>query len=86
MMQKQISKRCGTSLHIAADRGHKEVMECLIGNRVNINVVDNYGNTFLHVAAILGSKEVVECLIKNGANINAINLKGNTPLREASSK
>ena len=37
---------------------------------ININVVDNYGNTLLHTAVIRGTPQIVELLLKNGAHVN----------------
>ena len=39
-----------TALHIAASKGDKLMVECLIGMKVNLNKVDSFGNSPLNVS------------------------------------
>jgi ankyrin repeat protein len=40
-----------TALHLAAERGHKTVVEELLKRQANIDVVDKFQKTALHYAA-----------------------------------
>jgi len=69
----------GTSLHRAADAGHKEIAELLIAKGADVNASISMG-TPLHYAARSGHKEIVELLIAEGADVNAGTRGGMTPL------
>ncbi len=73
-----------TPLHMAASRGHVEMIQLLIAadpDRVNINAVSqDGGKTPLHDAVHAGRADAVEALIKGGANIEAADIAGRTPL------
>ena len=50
----------------------------------NINIVDNYENTFLHYALINKNiKDIVNLVINSGINLNSKNNLGDTPLHIA---
>ncbi len=66
-----------TPLHYAAT---KEVAALLM---LDINAIDESGNTPLHLAVDRGSQDIAELLIANGASVNARNEKGQTPLYRA---
>ena len=70
----------GTPLHLAADNGHKEIVELLIAKGADVNAKNKGGSTPLHEAK---TKEVGELLIVEGANVNAKNSLGRTPLDNA---
>jgi ankyrin repeat protein len=81
----------GTPLHIAAGRGHKEVVELLIANGAEVDAIierhhekNEWCGTPLHNAAGGGHKEIVELLIAKGAEVDAIIVsgrnQGKTPL------
>ena len=59
-----------TLLHVAAARGHKDIVELLIENdkydRTLINKRDGAQNTALHIAAAAGQTEVVKALLAAG--------------------
>ncbi|MEG5038185.1 MULTISPECIES: ankyrin repeat domain-containing protein [unclassified Microcoleus] len=66
-----------TPLHYATT---KEVAALLM---LDINAMDEYGNTPLHLAVDRGSQDIAELLIANGARVNARNENGQTPLYRA---
>jgi cytohesin len=71
-----------TPLHLAAEEGHKEIVELLISKGADLNAKGGrFGRTPLHQAA---TKEIAELLIAKGADVNAKfesgKLKGQTPL------
>lgn len=74
-------------LHLAADRGHVNVVEHVLGLReLSVNILngqDNYGDTPLHIAARKGNTNSALCLlydsrvnkmIKNGQGQTAVDL------------
>lgn len=73
-------------LHVAAEKGRRDVAELLLACRADVNAKDTYGNTPLHVAAGKGHPVVAELLLANGADVNAKNMYGATPLHVAAEK
>ena len=67
------------SLHRAAYNKHKEIIELLITNGVDVNGKNDAAETPLHLAT---TKEIAELLIANGADVNATDKYGETPLGE----
>ncbi len=61
----------GTPLQAASHRGHKEVVEMLLGMVANVNAQGGYYGTALQAASDGGHKEVVEILLGNGADVHA---------------
>lgn len=63
-------QRHATLAHIAAERGHKDMLLMLLErdkyDRTFINKIDGHHNTALHCAALAGHKEIVEILLKHG--------------------
>ncbi len=72
-----------TPLHLAAEKGFKDVTELLLANKADVNAKNNLGWTPLHFAAREGSTNVVELLLANKADINAQDNNGRTPLQFA---
>lgn len=40
-----------TALHLAAEKGHSEVLRALVGGGAELQAMDTHGNTALHLAA-----------------------------------
>ena len=58
-------------LHIAAKNNYHEIVYIILKNaRVDIDAIDESGNTALHYAAILGNDTMISLLLLAGANIN----------------
>ncbi len=72
-----------TPLHWAAYMGQKEVAECLLAAKAEVNAKDNGGCTPLHRAASNGHKDVAEALLAAKAEVNAKDNGGCTPLHRA---
>lgn len=69
----------------ACIKGSKQVMDLLLDLGVNINAIDNDGNTCLHYAVMSNSRRVVKKLLVRGANRNIKNKEGQTPYDKAKS-
>lgn len=52
-----------TSLHLAANRGHRDVVGLLITKGANLNIRTNKGRTALSLANKKGHEEIVELLL-----------------------
>lgn len=63
-----------TALHLAAARGHSEVVEELVSADL-IDLSDEQGLSALHLAAQGRHSQTVETLLKHGAHINLQSLK-----------
>ncbi len=59
-----------TALHLAAGSGHRNIVELLIANDVNINAIDKNGWTPLRHASGNSNVELMKMLIDGGADIN----------------
>lgn len=68
-----------TPLLVAANNGHKEIVQSLIACGASVNAITEHGSP-LHLAADNGHTEVVNMLIKAGADVHATNAQRNTPL------
>ncbi len=69
-----------TPLHVAALRGHKDVVVWLVANGAELNPVAYNGFTPLH---IVKTADVARILIKAGGNLSALDNWELTPLRHA---
>jgi ankyrin repeat protein len=73
-----------TPVIVAAERGHKEMVELLAGHGANLNVVERANDAApLHFAAKNGSKAIAEVLLAHKADVNVKNRAGRTPLHLA---
>ncbi|MGL9732402.1 MAG: ankyrin repeat domain-containing protein [Wolbachia sp.] len=57
-----------TPLHIAAEKGHMEIVDALIKQKENVNAEDKEGVTPLHLDAVNGHVEIANALLKEGAD------------------
>lgn len=69
-----------TSLHVAAQHGHTEVISVLIKAGADLEASDNQGFSPLHLAVWDRHSLVVMALLKAGADFEASTLEGSTPL------
>lgn len=76
--------RYETLLHVAAERGHKEIVTMLLEHdkydKSLINKPDADHNTALHLAAAQGQAEIVSILLDHGFDPSAKGENGKTPL------
>jgi ankyrin repeat protein len=69
-----------TPLHLAAENGHKDVVELLLANNADVNARSNGDWTPLQNAVVRGNKDVAELLLANGADLKAKKVFGMTLL------
>lgn len=67
-----------TPLHIAASRGHKNMVEYLLQNGADVNAQDANGNTPLHLSAARGHEKCTEEILVKGPNPLVRNNAGKT--------
>ncbi|KAL4576114.1 hypothetical protein LXL04_012203 [Taraxacum kok-saghyz] len=72
-----------TAIHIAAIKGHKDVVMLLVEFGSDLECTDAEGRTPLHLAVVGGGRDMVEVLLNRGANVNAKCKSGATPLQVA---
>ena len=65
------SKRWGqdTYLHLTAETGQIDAFKAALGEEVDINVKNNFGETIFHLACMYSRYNIVEFLLKN-SNLN----------------
>eukprot|EP00944_MAST-04C_sp_MAST-4C-sp1_P006812 g6812.t1 len=72
------SKNGNYPLHIAAQNGHKEVVELLVKNGAKVNAQNGTGTTPLHMALEYDYWFISKFLMENGADGSIKNEDGNT--------
>jgi len=72
-----------TPLHVAAQAGHKPVVELLVARGADLNARDEDSRTPLHLAAAEGHKDVVEFLLDKGADVDVKDKAAWTPVHWA---
>lgn len=72
-----------TALHLAAEKGHTEVVKVLLDAYAVIDRPDYEGLTALHLAARRGNNKVLELLLEAKAYSNGRESNGRTPLHLA---
>ncbi|KAI0263804.1 ankyrin repeat-containing domain protein, partial [Gloeopeniophorella convolvens] len=76
-----------TPLSIASERGHTDVVRCLLGDpRIDVNAAENEGYVALQNASLNGHLEIVQLLLQHHPDVNVQNSKGQTSLYVASMK
>ena len=77
------NKNPHTALHIAAEKGFKDIAELLLEHGADVNLQDGEGDTPLHYAARNFDAEMICFLVKKGADVNARNRANFTPTATA---
>lgn len=72
-----------TLLHVAAFRGHSEVLDFLIAKGGDVNHQNAVGCTPLHVAASQGNEGCVRVLLKYSSDVFRTDHHGKTPKQSA---
>ena len=75
-----------TLLLIAAEHGHKELVELLLKRGAEADARDSGGGTALMVAAAKGHERVAEMLLRHGAGISLQDREGGNALMSAAAK
>merc|ERR1719253_1680833 len=73
----------GTALHIAALRGHLDIVHSLIEARANLNLVNDVRDTALHLAAEEDFPSVCYLLIQGRAELHLLDRQQQTALHRA---
>lgn len=72
-----------TAIHMAAIKGHKDVVMLLVEFGADLECTDAEGRTPLHMAVVGGCRDTVEVLLIRGADVSAKCHRGATPLQVA---
>lgn len=70
-------------IHSAAQLGHLETVRILANSEVNLDSVDDAGETALHKASRGGHLEIIEFLLHAGANPSIPEMCGELPIDQA---
>ncbi|XP_055088101.1 ankyrin repeat domain-containing protein 6b isoform X2 [Periophthalmus magnuspinnatus] len=71
-------------LHLAAHKGHIEVVHVLLRAGCDLDIQDDGGQTALHRAAVHGNTAVISALLQEGCALDRQDKDGNTALHEVS--
>ena len=72
-----------SALHLAAYKGHVDVIRCLLAHDANVSLPDVVGYMPLHTAAANGQSAAVDALVRQGASVEAVSDDLDTPLHLA---
>ncbi|XP_048452911.1 ankyrin repeat domain-containing protein 6b isoform X2 [Rhincodon typus] len=78
-----VTKHGRTALHLAAYKGHIDVVRILLKASCDLDIQDDSDQTALHRAAVVGNTEVISALILEGCGLDRQDKDGNTALHEA---
>ncbi|XP_053244672.1 poly [ADP-ribose] polymerase tankyrase-2 isoform X5 [Podarcis raffonei] len=67
-----------TPLHVAAEKGHNDVVEVVMKHEAKVNALDNLGQTPLHRAAHCGHLQTCRLLLSSGCDPSIVSLQGFT--------
>ena len=69
-----------TPLYMAAQGGHRAIVELLLSKGGGVNLAEADGGTPLYISAQIGQLVIVELLLSMGADINLATASGATPI------
>ncbi|QQP51707.1 Poly polymerase, partial [Caligus rogercresseyi] len=72
-----------TPLHIAADKGHYDVLDLLLKHGAEVNARDDLGQSALHRCAIKGNVQACRILLSYGIDTLLVSFKGFTAAQVA---
>ncbi|XP_018427600.1 PREDICTED: ankyrin repeat domain-containing protein 6 isoform X2 [Nanorana parkeri] len=78
-----VTKHGRTPLHLAAHKGHLNVVQILIKAGCELNIQDDGHQTALHRASVVGHSDILAVLIQEGCALDRQDKDGNTALHEA---
>ncbi|KAM4043143.1 ankyrin repeat domain-containing protein 6 isoform 2-T3 [Anomaloglossus baeobatrachus] len=78
-----VTKHGRTPLHLAANKGHVNVVQILLKAGCDLNLQDDGQQTALHRAAVVGNSDILAMLIQEGCALDRQDKDGNTALHEA---
>ncbi|XP_017293203.1 ankyrin repeat domain-containing protein 6b isoform X2 [Kryptolebias marmoratus] len=79
-----VTKYGRSPLHLAAYKGHIEVVRILLKAGCNLDIQDDGEQTALHRAAVVGHSKIISALIQDGCALDRQDKDGNTALHEVS--
>uniref|UniRef100_A0A8C9TKC1 Ankyrin repeat domain 6b n=1 Tax=Scleropages formosus TaxID=113540 RepID=A0A8C9TKC1_SCLFO len=79
-----VTKYGRTALHLAAYKGHLEVVRILLKAGCDLDIQDDGDQTALHRAAVVGNNDIISALIQEGCALDRQDKDGNTALHEVS--
>lgn len=79
-----VTKYGRSPLHLAAYKGHIEVVRVLLKAGCDLDIQDDGGQTALHRATVVGNNDVIAAVIQEGCALDRQDKDGNTALHEAS--
>lgn len=79
-----VTKFGRSPLHLAAHKGHIEVVQVLLKAGCDLDIQDDGGQTALHRAAVQGNIQVISALLQEGCALDRQDKDGNTALHEVS--
>jgi len=72
-----------TALHLAAERGHLDVVLSLLEGEINVDHQDIDGRSALHDACYEGHAAIVLLLVQKGADLDLLDRDNHSPLHDA---
>uniref|UniRef100_UPI0037E895E9 ankyrin repeat domain-containing protein 6b n=1 Tax=Semicossyphus pulcher TaxID=241346 RepID=UPI0037E895E9 len=79
-----VTKYGRSPLHLAAYKGHTEVVRILLKAGCDLDIQDDGEQTALHRAAVVGNGDIISALIQEGCALDRQDKDGNTALHEVS--
>uniref|UniRef100_A0A669BMZ3 Ankyrin repeat domain 6b n=1 Tax=Oreochromis niloticus TaxID=8128 RepID=A0A669BMZ3_ORENI len=79
-----VTKYGRSPLHLAAYKGHIEVVRVLLKAGCNLDIQDDGEQTALHRAAVVGNSDIINALIQESCALDRQDKDGNTALHEVS--